>query len=288
MDGFAPCFQVELALDHGEIGRGGDDAGACDPPVACVGLAREPVPRQPGQDAGAEQRRRGAEQVQHLRQPSPDPRLRRGDPHHRSDVTAGQSRDRPRRGPSVVRKRQGPRPAGVLARRRRSPGPSDAGRHDLDPDRGATTPPATSGAVLRLPRRQRWSSPCHVVDWAERGRRRRPRPRPRRGTARGAACSAAGGSPPQRWHGDRGQRLGPRGWPRRAPGSAGPGRRRGSRPRRWAGSRRRRRPARRASAPPRPARRGPRAGRPAGPAGCTGPSSRTAESPRAGGTTGEA
>jgi hypothetical protein len=27
MDGFAPCFQVEPALDHGEVARGGDDAG---------------------------------------------------------------------------------------------------------------------------------------------------------------------------------------------------------------------------------------------------------------------
>jgi hypothetical protein len=40
-----------------------------DPPIACAGLAREPVPRQTGEDAGAEQRRRGTEQVEHLQLP---------------------------------------------------------------------------------------------------------------------------------------------------------------------------------------------------------------------------
>ena len=116
MDGFAPCFQVEPALDHGEVARGGDDAGGCDPPVACVGLARESVPRQAGQDAGAEQRRRGAEQVENLHQTPPDPRPPCADPHHPGDVAAGQSRDPPREwplcGPEAVVRARGEIPGG--------------------------------------------------------------------------------------------------------------------------------------------------------------------------------
>src|SRR5262249_57693486 len=57
--------------------------------------AREPVPRHAGQHAGAEQRRRRAEQLQHVRQTPPDPPPPGGGPNHRLQVTA-----RPPRAPA--------------------------------------------------------------------------------------------------------------------------------------------------------------------------------------------
>ena len=127
-----------------------DRRGGREPPSSASGparpsgspprLAREPVPRQAGQDAGAEQRRRGAEQVEHLRQPSPDPRPPRGGPHHPGDVAAGQARDptlgRPLRGPEAVVRARGELPGGGGR-----PGQAMLEDRDLDPDRGATTRP---------------------------------------------------------------------------------------------------------------------------------------------------
>jgi hypothetical protein len=134
------------------------------PPGTRVDPAREPVPRHARQDAGAEQRRRGAKQLEHLRQPSPDPWLPGGDPHHRCEVTPGESRD-----PALGRfGRSSPR-LWRSARRRRSPAPDDAGSPDPDLACGGR-PSATShpGPRPRVPRR---SSPDRRPGLT---RRRRP------------------------------------------------------------------------------------------------------------------
>src|SRR5271166_1889398 len=85
-------------------------------PAAHAGRTSEPVPRQAGQDAGAEQRRGGAEQVENLRQTLPDPRPPCADPHHPGEVAAGQSRDPPRewtlRDPEAVVRACGEIPGG--------------------------------------------------------------------------------------------------------------------------------------------------------------------------------
>ena len=190
-----------------------------DPPAACVGLAREPVPRQAGQDAGAEQRRRGAEQVEHLLQPSPHPRLPRGGPHHPGDVTAGQSRDptlrRPLHGPEAVVRARGEPPGGGGR-------PGQATLEDATSTRTAVRRPLPQPAVQDFGSQRRGGHPLGV-DRVERAD----------GVAHGHDPV---GEPPEAvvvpqavlgraLAGDGGQRLGPRDRlvERRAPQAAGEG-----------------------------------------------------------------